>query len=158
MTEPQPTREQEIALARERAKRTLPLIGFVLLGLIAITMPLPRRFVAALPLLVAAYLSVQLLRFLKDRPTSEKLTEWLAAQLPADIAVARAWQAMLAGKPIRRTPWTVGLASVLKGVLPRPVWDVVADRVFHVYSSMDEFTGRTESRRAPQPADDTSVA
>ena len=76
---PQPTREQEIVLARERAKRTLPLIGFVLLGLIAITMPLPRRFVAALPLLVAAYLSVKLLRFLKDRPTSEKL--WTAISL-----------------------------------------------------------------------------
>jgi ABC-type iron transport system FetAB permease component len=80
MTEPrQPTREQEIVLARERAKRTLPLIGFVLLGLIAITMPLPRRFVAALPLLVAAYLSVKLLRFLRDRPTREKL--WTALSL-----------------------------------------------------------------------------
>ena len=31
-----PTREQDTAFARERAKRTLPLIGFVLLGLIAI--------------------------------------------------------------------------------------------------------------------------
>lgn len=82
----------------------------------------------------------------------------LTPVLPPDIAVARAWQAMLAGKPTRSTPWTVGLAAVLKGVLPRPVWDVVADRVFHVYSSMDDFTGRAESRRAPQPADDTSLA
>ena len=77
MTEP--SREQEIVLARERAKRTLPLIAFVLLGLIAITLPLPKRFVAALPLVVAAYLSVRLLRFLKDRPTSEKL--WTALSL-----------------------------------------------------------------------------
>jgi hypothetical protein len=83
MTEP--SREQEIVLARERAKRSLPLIGFVLLGLLAISLPLPKRFVAALPLLVAAYLSVQLLRFLKDRPTSEKL--WTALSLGVIVAM-----------------------------------------------------------------------
>ena len=83
MTEP--SREQEIALARERAKRSLPLIAFGLLGLLAISLPLPKRFVAALPLLVAAYLSVQLLRFLKDRPTSEKL--WTALSLGIIVAM-----------------------------------------------------------------------
>ena len=83
MTEP--SREQEIVLARERAKRSLPLIAFVLLGLVAITLPLPKRFVAALPLVVAAYLSVRLLRFLKDRPTSEKL--WTALSLGIIVAM-----------------------------------------------------------------------
>jgi hypothetical protein len=83
MTEP--SREQEIVLARERAKRTLPLIAFVLLGLVAISLPLPKRFVAALPLLVAAYLSVRLLRFLRDRPTSEKL--WTALSLGIIVAM-----------------------------------------------------------------------
>ncbi|PWC08527.1 SDR family NAD(P)-dependent oxidoreductase [Mycetocola zhujimingii] len=58
-----------------------------------------------------------------------------------DVAVSRAWQAMLSGKPFRLTPWTVSLARGLKGVLPTVVWDQVADRVFHVYSSMDAFTG-----------------
>ena len=62
--------------------------------------------------------------------------------LPPDVAVARAWQAMLSGKPFRMTPWTVNLARGLKGVLPTAVWDRVADRVFSVYSSMDDFTGR----------------
>ncbi|WP_411721521.1 SDR family NAD(P)-dependent oxidoreductase [Mycetocola sp.] len=71
--------------------------------------------------------------------------------LPPDIAVARAWQAMLAGKPMRRTPWTVGLASALKGVLPQRAWDVVADRVFSVYSSMENFTGHGGTQRAPEP-------
>ena len=86
MTEPrEPTREQEVVLARERAKRTLPLIGFVLLGLIAITMPLPKRFVAALPLVVAAYLSVKLLRYLKERPTSEKI--WTALSLGVIVSM-----------------------------------------------------------------------
>lgn len=83
MTEP--SREQEIALARERARRTLPLIGFVLLGLIAITLPLPKRFVAALPLVVAAYLSVKLLRYLKKRPTSEKI--WTALSLGVIVSM-----------------------------------------------------------------------
>ncbi|MET0934251.1 MAG: SDR family NAD(P)-dependent oxidoreductase [Mycetocola sp.] len=69
--------------------------------------------------------------------------------LHPDIAVARAWQAMLAGKPMRRTPWTVGLASGLKGVLPQRAWDLVADRVFSVYSSMDEFTGRSAPAATP---------
>ncbi|MET4638957.1 SDR family NAD(P)-dependent oxidoreductase [Mycetocola sp. 2940] len=69
--------------------------------------------------------------------------------LHPDIAVARAWQAMLAGRPIRRTPWTVGLASALKGVLPQRAWDAVADRVFSVYSSMDEFTGRSSPAATP---------
>lgn len=70
----------------------------------------------------------------------------LTPVLLPDIAVARAWQAMLAGKPVRMTPWTVGLAGVLKGVLPRPAWDVLADRVFHVYSGMDEFVGRDKPK------------
>jgi hypothetical protein len=83
MTEP--SREQEIVLARERAKRSLPLIAFVLLGLLAITLPLPKRFVAAVPLLVAAYLSVRLLRFLKGRPTSEKF--WTALSLGIIVAM-----------------------------------------------------------------------
>jgi hypothetical protein len=39
-------------------------------------------------------------------------------------------------------PWTVKLAMALRGVLPTRVWDLIADRVFHVYSSMDRFTGR----------------
>ena len=83
MTEP--SREQEIALARERARRTLPLIGFVLLGLIAITMPLPKRFVAALPLVVAAYLSVKLLHYLRERPTGEKI--WTALSLGVIVSI-----------------------------------------------------------------------
>lgn len=57
-------------------------------------------------------------------------------------ATAAAWIAMLKGKPLLMKPWTVGLGRTLKGLLPTPAWDVVAGRVFKVYSSMDEFTGR----------------
>jgi NAD(P)-dependent dehydrogenase (short-subunit alcohol dehydrogenase family) len=57
-------------------------------------------------------------------------------------AVRAAWNGMLAGTPIVSRPWTVKLAMALRGVLPTRAWDAVAGRVFHVYSSMDRFTGR----------------
>ena len=57
-------------------------------------------------------------------------------------AVNAAWRAMVAGKPIKYLPWTTTLGTVLKGILPLPVWDFVAGKIFHVYSSMDHFTGR----------------
>ncbi|WP_183501233.1 SDR family NAD(P)-dependent oxidoreductase [Microbacterium invictum] len=57
-------------------------------------------------------------------------------------ATRAAWHGMLRGTPMVLRPWTVKLAMALRGVLPTRVWDLVADRVFKVYSSMDEFTGR----------------
>ena len=61
---------------------------------------------------------------------------------PRDATHA-AWQGMLRGTPMVLRPWTVKLAMALRGILPTRVWDVVGGRVFHVYSSMDHFTGRT---------------
>ncbi|CAG7620167.1 hypothetical protein LEUCIP111803_02347 [Leucobacter soli] len=57
-------------------------------------------------------------------------------------AVRAAWRGMLAGTPIVTKPWTVKLAMALRGVLPTRAWDAIGGRVFHVYSSMDRFTGR----------------
>jgi len=71
MTEPQ--QEQEIAFAREKAKRTLPIALLVLLGLVAMYLPLPKRFVAVLPLVLAIVLTVRLLRFLSTRGGKEKI-------------------------------------------------------------------------------------
>lgn len=60
--------------------------------------------------------------------------------------VERAWRGMLAGRARVQLPWTVQLGGTLRNLLPQPVWDVVAGRVFKVYSSMEHFTGRpTES-------------
>lgn len=59
-------------------------------------------------------------------------------------ATAAAWKGMLRGTPVVMRPWTVKLAAALRGVLPTRTWDAVAGRVFHVYSSMEEFTGRTQ--------------
>lgn len=60
---------------------------------------------------------------------------------PADV-VDKAWRAMLVGRARLQLPWSVALGSALRGLLPQPVWDVVAGRVFKVYSSMEHFTGR----------------
>ena len=59
-----------------------------------------------------------------------------------DAAASAAWNGMLAGTPIVSKPWTVKLGMAVRGVLPTRAWDVVADKVFRVYSSMDKFTGR----------------
>ena len=57
-------------------------------------------------------------------------------------ATSAAWRGMLAGTPVVTKPWTVKLAMAMRGVLPTRAWDAIAGRVFHVYSSMDKFTGR----------------
>nr|WP_253908065.1 SDR family NAD(P)-dependent oxidoreductase [Arthrobacter sp. H20] len=62
---------------------------------------------------------------------------------PADV-VDKAWRALYDGRPRLQLPWSVALGSALRGVLPQPVWDVVAGRVFKVYSSMEHFTGRVK--------------
>ena len=62
-----------------------------------------------------------------------------------DAAVEAAWNGMLRGKPMVTKPWTVKFAMALRGVLPVPVWDSVAERM-GVYSSMDEFVGRASER------------
>ncbi|QIV85719.1 SDR family NAD(P)-dependent oxidoreductase [Glutamicibacter mishrai] len=56
--------------------------------------------------------------------------------------VDRAWRAMLAAQPLVLMPWTSKLGQFLRGVLPRPAWDFVADKVIGVYHSMDDFIGR----------------
>lgn len=65
-----------------------------------------------------------------------------------EVAVDRAWRAMLAGQPIRLTPWTAKLAMALRGALPTRAWDAVAGNVFKVYNSMDHFTGRPVDTQA----------
>jgi all-trans-retinol dehydrogenase (NAD+) len=59
-----------------------------------------------------------------------------------EYVVGRVWKAMLAGKPLLLLPKSVHIAKVTKGILPTAVWDQMADRVFHLYSTMSDFTGR----------------
>ena len=66
----------------------------------------------------------------------------LTPLLEPAYVVDKAWAAMKRGKPRLMLPWTVALSAALRGLLPVPVWDWLAGRVFQVYSSMDHFTGR----------------
>jgi all-trans-retinol dehydrogenase (NAD+) len=66
----------------------------------------------------------------------------LTPVMTPEYVVERVWLAMLAGKPMLTLPWTVELSKVVRGLLPLPLWDVVAGGVFGVYGSMDKFTGR----------------
>ena len=66
----------------------------------------------------------------------------LTPLLEPAVVVDKAWAAMKRGKPRLMLPWTVALSSALRGLLPLPAWDWLAGRVFKVYSSMDQFTGR----------------
>ncbi|MEW1954888.1 hypothetical protein [Terrabacter sp. NPDC080008] len=75
----QPRTEQDLAFRREKGKRTLPVSLLVLLGLVAMYLPLPKRFVAFLPLVLAVVLTVRLLRFLSPRNGREKV--WPALTL-----------------------------------------------------------------------------
>ncbi len=77
MTEPRP--EQDLAYRREKARRTVPVSLLVLLGIVAMYLPLPKRFVAFVPLLLAVVLTVRLLRFLSPRSGREKV--WPARTL-----------------------------------------------------------------------------
>ncbi|PRB72337.1 SDR family NAD(P)-dependent oxidoreductase [Arthrobacter sp. MYb213] len=58
---------------------------------------------------------------------------------------AKAWNAMLRGTPLVLLPWASKLGQALRGILPRAAWDLVADKVFRIYGSMNEFTGRQRS-------------
>ncbi|WP_237280237.1 SDR family NAD(P)-dependent oxidoreductase [Subtercola vilae] len=64
-----------------------------------------------------------------------------------EYVVDQVWKAMLAGKPLLLMPRSVHIGKVAKGLLPTAVWDQMADRVFHLYSTMSEFTGRTPGPR-----------
>ncbi|WP_253202025.1 SDR family NAD(P)-dependent oxidoreductase [Subtercola sp. PAMC28395] len=59
-----------------------------------------------------------------------------------EFVVDRVWTSMLAGKPLLLMPWSVHIAKVTKGLLPTAIWDQMADRVFHLYTTMEKFTGR----------------
>lgn len=72
----------------------------------------------------------------------------LTPVLTPEVAVHAAWHAMLAGKPVLYTPWTVVLARGLRGILPTAVWDWLATHFFGIYRSMHNFTGRVPGKKS----------
>jgi all-trans-retinol dehydrogenase (NAD+) len=65
----------------------------------------------------------------------------LTPLMEPEYVVDRAWRGLLAGRARIQLPWTVQLAGTLRNLMPQPAWDVVAGRIFKVYSSMEDFTG-----------------
>lgn len=62
--------------------------------------------------------------------------------LTPDYVCDKVWAAMKRGTPLLTMPWTVRLGMLCRGLLPLPLWDWVAEHIFGVYKSMDEFKGR----------------
>lgn len=62
--------------------------------------------------------------------------------LTPEYVCDKVWAAMKRGTPLLTLPWTVRLGMFCRGVLPLPLWDWVAEHIFGVYKSMDEFKGR----------------
>ncbi|MGH8445125.1 MAG: SDR family NAD(P)-dependent oxidoreductase [Solimonas sp.] len=66
----------------------------------------------------------------------------LTPVMTPQYVVDRVWKAMKRGKGRLILPWTVYLSNALKGLLPLGLFDWLADHVFGVYHSMDEFKDR----------------
>lgn len=56
--------------------------------------------------------------------------------------VDKVWESMKKGRVFVRSPWTVYVVMMLKGILPTRVFDFVAGTIFGVYKSMKDFKGR----------------
>jgi all-trans-retinol dehydrogenase (NAD+) len=68
----------------------------------------------------------------------------LTPLMEPEYVVDKAWKAMKRGKPIVMLPAMVHVSKVFKGMLPVRAWDFVAGKIFRVYNSMDDFTGRPQ--------------
>ncbi|TGK42728.1 SDR family NAD(P)-dependent oxidoreductase [Leptospira andrefontaineae] len=63
--------------------------------------------------------------------------------LSPEYVTSKVWQAMKKGKPRLLLPWTIYLSNALKGILPISVFDWIADKIFGVYKTMEDFKGRS---------------
>lgn len=66
----------------------------------------------------------------------------LTPVLTPEYVTGRVWTAMKRGRVLLTMPWTVKLSMAARGLLPIRVWDFLADKIFGVYHSMEQFTGR----------------
>jgi len=66
--------------------------------------------------------------------------------LDPDHVVEETWKTMCSGGSFVVLPRTVMLSEVLKGLVPIGVRDFIADNIIGVYHTMEDFTGRTESK------------
>ncbi|MGH8432004.1 MAG: SDR family oxidoreductase [Solimonas sp.] len=62
--------------------------------------------------------------------------------LDPETVVRRVWKAMKKGRARLILPWTVYIATALKGLLPLVIYDFIAAHIMGIYKTMDEFKGR----------------
>jgi short-subunit dehydrogenase len=62
--------------------------------------------------------------------------------LTPEYVTTRVWAAMKRGAPRLILPWTVYMSNAMKGLLPVRLFDWMADKIFGVYKTMDDFHGR----------------
>jgi short-subunit dehydrogenase len=59
--------------------------------------------------------------------------------------VSRVWSEMIRGKKnLLILPRVARISTLVKGIMPQGAYDWVADKIFGVYHTMDQFTGRTK--------------
>lgn len=62
--------------------------------------------------------------------------------LTPEYVTTQVWAAMKQGRARLILPWTVYISNALKGILPLPLFDWIADKIFGVYKTMEDFKGR----------------
>jgi all-trans-retinol dehydrogenase (NAD+) len=62
--------------------------------------------------------------------------------LTPEYVTTKVWAAMKRGTPRLILPWTVYMSNALKGLLPVRLFDWMADKIFGVYKTMEDFQGR----------------
>ncbi|HUP91657.1 MAG TPA: SDR family NAD(P)-dependent oxidoreductase [Solimonas sp.] len=62
--------------------------------------------------------------------------------LTPEYVTTKVWAAMKNGRARLILPWTVYASNALKGILPLALFDWVADKIFGVYKTMEDFKGR----------------
>lgn len=63
---------------------------------------------------------------------------------PEDVT-RRVWKAMLRGRPLVMMPFMVYVGRVVRAILPVPVYDYVAGKLFGLYRTMEDFKGHTSA-------------
>jgi len=62
-----------------------------------------------------------------------------------EYVVNKVWAAMKTGKAMLLMPWTVHLSKIFRACADQAV-DFVADKIFGVYKTMEDFKGRAPGK------------
>jgi len=62
--------------------------------------------------------------------------------LTPEHVVGKVWNGMKKGRARLILPWTVYIASALKGILPLAIYDFIANHIMGIYRTMEDFKGR----------------